>query len=131
MVAAFDLSHRRAIPYPTGKRHSGIDAALQPDLLRHRSAALPTGPSIAEHLLLAMQTGLHRNTISKVYRQLKPMGWWKPWPAPASTCATSRSRREIKTPPHIRNRGVDLDREGASVDGLLNAGCTLRKPGNC
>ena len=44
-----DLSHRRAIPYPTGKRHSGVDAALQPDLLRHRSTALPARSSVAEH----------------------------------------------------------------------------------
>ena len=44
-----DLSHRRAIPYPTGKRHTGIHAALQPDLFRHRSAALPTGASLTEH----------------------------------------------------------------------------------
>ena len=37
--------------------------------------------------------------------------------------------REIKTPPHIRNRGVtDLDREVRKcVDGLLNAGCTLQQ----
>ena len=57
----------------------------------------------------------------------KPMAWWKPWPAQASTCATSKSQ-EIKTPPHIRNRGVtDLDREVRKcVDGLLNAGCTLQ-----
>ena len=78
-----------------------------------------------------MQTGLHRNTISKVYRQRDPqrMERWTPWRAPASTCATSRSLREIKAPPHIRNRGVtDLDREVRQcVDGLLNAGCTLQQ----
>ena len=66
-----DLSHRRAIPYPTGKRHSGVDAALQPDLLRDRGAALPAGPSLAQHPPAGNANGLHRNTISKVYRQLE------------------------------------------------------------
>ena len=44
-----DLSHGRAIPYPTGKRHSGINPALQPDLFRHCSAALPARSSTPEH----------------------------------------------------------------------------------
>ena len=57
----------------------------------------------------------------------KPMALWKPWPAPASMCATSRNP-EIKTPPHIRQGVTDLDREVRKcVDGLLNAGRTLQQ----
>ena len=44
-----DLSHQRAISYPTRKRYPGLNAALQPDLLRHRSTALPTWASPTKH----------------------------------------------------------------------------------
>ena len=74
-----------------------------------------------------MQTGLHRNTISKVYRQLETDGVVE---AMAGSGIYARPEApEIKTPPHIRNRGVtDLDREVRKcVDGLLNAGCTLQQ----
>ena len=43
------MTNRRAIPYPAGKRHTGIDAAIQPDLFRYRSAALPAGAPPAKH----------------------------------------------------------------------------------
>jgi hypothetical protein len=36
------LSHtQRAFSHPTGERHPGVDAAVQPDLLRHRRPSLP------------------------------------------------------------------------------------------
>ncbi len=40
---------RRAIPHSAGKRHPGVDAALQPDLLRHCGPPLSAGAPIAQH----------------------------------------------------------------------------------
>ena len=76
-----------------------------------------------------MQTGLHRNTISKVYRQLETDGVVEAMAGSGIYVRDQQKPREIKTPPHIRNRGVtDLDREVRKcVDGLLNAGCTLQQ----
>ena len=73
-----------------------------------------------------MQTGLHRNTISKVYRQLETDGVVEAMAGSGIYVRDQQKPREIKTPPHIRNRGVtDLDREVRKcVDGLLNA-CLL------
>ena len=76
-----------------------------------------------------MQTGLHRNTISKVYRQLETDGVVEAMAGSGIYVRDQQKPREIRTPPHIRNRGVtDLDREVRKcVDGLLNAGCTLQQ----
>ena len=80
---------------------------------------------------------MHRNTISKVYRQLENDGVVEAMAGSGIYVRDQQKPREIKTPPHIRNRGVtDLDREVRKcVDGLLNAGCTLQQtraadPGN-
>ena len=83
---------------------------------------MPAGTSITQH------PACDANRVAPQHDQqgvpaTKPMAWWRPWPALASTCATKPKSK----PPHIRNRGVtDLDR-GAGVDGLLNAGCTLQQ----
>jgi GntR family transcriptional regulator len=76
-----------------------------------------------------MQTGLHRNTISKVYRQLETDGVVEAMAGSGIYVRDQQKPREIKSPLHIRNRGVtDLDREVRKcVDGLLNAGCTLQQ----
>ena len=76
-----------------------------------------------------MQTGLHRNTISKVYRQLETDGVVEAMAGSGIYVRDQQKPREIKNPPHIRNRGVtDLDQEVRKcVDGLLNAGCTLQQ----
>ena len=74
-----------------------------------------------------MQTGLHRNTISKVYRQLETDGVVE---AMAGSIYVRDQRNHGKSKRRrIRNRGVtDLDREVRKcVDGLLNAGCTLQQ----
>ena len=75
-----------------------------------------------------MQTGLHRNTISKVYRQLETDGVVEAMAGSGIYVRDQQKPREIKTPPHIRNRGVtDLDREVRKcVDGLLNAAAFSR-----
>ena len=107
-----DLTHRRAIPHTTGKRHTGIYTAVQPDLFRHPARHYPPGHRLPSTRQLAMQTGLHRNTISKVYRQLETDGVVEAMAGSGIYVRDQQKRREIKTPAHIHNRGVtDLDRE--------------------
>ena len=76
-----------------------------------------------------MQTGLHRNTISKVYRQLENDGVVEAMAGSGIYVRDKRQQRQTKTPPHIRNKAVkDLDREVRKcVDDLLNSGCTLQQ----
>ena len=76
-----------------------------------------------------MQTGLHRNTISKVYRQLENDGVVEAMAGSGIYVRDQQKEREVKTPQHIRNRGVkNIDREvRKSIDNLLNGGCTLQQ----
>jgi len=76
-----------------------------------------------------MQTGLHRNTISKVYRQLENDGVVEAMAGSGIYVRDQQKPRELKVPPGLRNRlRPDIDREvRQSVDGLLNAGCTLQQ----
>jgi Predicted transcriptional regulators len=89
----------------------------------------PPGHRLPSTRQLAMQTGLHRNTISKVYRQLETDGVVEAMAGSGIYVRDQQKPREIRTPVQIRNRGVtDLDREVRKcVDGLLNAGCTLQQ----
>ena len=89
----------------------------------------PPGHRLPSTRQLAMQTGLHRNTISKVYRQLETDGVVEAMAGSGIYVRDQQKPREIKAPAHIRNRGVtDLDREVRKcVDGLLNSGCTLQQ----
>ncbi len=76
-----------------------------------------------------MQTGLHRNTISKVYRQLETDGVVEAIAGSGIYVRDQQKQREVRITSHARNRGVkDLDQEVRKcVDGLLNAGCTLQQ----
>ena len=58
----------------------------------------PPGHRLPSTRQLAMQTGLHRNTISKVYRQLETDGVVEAWPVQAFTCAISRSQGKCAHP---------------------------------
>jgi DNA-binding transcriptional regulator YhcF (GntR family) len=76
-----------------------------------------------------MQTGLHRNTISKVYRQLETDGVVEAMAGSGIYVRDQQNPREIKPPPGLRHKALpDIDREvRQSVDGLLQAGCTLQQ----
>ncbi|MEB3234673.1 MAG: GntR family transcriptional regulator [Cyanobacteriota bacterium] len=89
----------------------------------------PPGHRLPSTRQLAMQTGLHRNTISKVYRQLETDGVVEAMAGSGIYVRDQQNPREIKPPPGIRQRAIpDIDREvRQSVDGLLNAGCTLQQ----
>ena len=66
----------------------------------------PPGHRLPSTRQLAMQTGLHRNTISKVYRQLETDGVVEAMAGSGIYVRDQQKPREIRTPPHIRNRGV-------------------------
>ena len=89
----------------------------------------PPGHRLPSTRQLAMQTGLHRNTISKVYRQLEHDGVVEAMAGSGIYVRDQKNPKEIKTPTLIRNRGVtDIDQEVRKcVDGLLKAGCTLQQ----
>ena len=89
----------------------------------------PPGHRLPSTRQLAMQTGLHRNTISKVYRQLENDGVVEAMAGSGIYVRDQQKPRELKVPPGLRNRlRPDIDREvRQSVDGLLNAGCTLQQ----
>ena len=79
-----------------------------------------------------MQTGLHRNTISKVYRQLETDGVVEAMAGSGIYVRDQQKPREIQTPPHIRNRGVtDLDREVRVVDSCSIPAAPCSRPVNC
>ena len=76
-----------------------------------------------------MQTGLHRNTISKVYRQLETDGVVE---AMAGSGIYVRDQRLVRPRPRPTSATAasPMDREVRKcVDGLLNAGCTATNPG--
>ena len=76
-----------------------------------------------------MQTGLHRNTISKVYRQLETDGVVEAIAGSGIYVRDQQKQKEIRTAQNTRHKGIkDIDQEVTkSVDVLLNAGCTLQQ----
>ena len=90
----------------------------------------PPGHRLPSTRQLAMQTGLHRNTISKVYRQLETDGVVEAIAGSGIYVRDQHKQKESRTiTPRIRKKGTpDLDLEvRKSVDELLNAGCTLQQ----
>ena len=89
----------------------------------------PPGHRLPSTRQLAMQTGLHRNTISKVYRQLETDGVVEAMAGSGIYVRVQLKPRELKAPSGPRSRALpDIDRDvRQSVDGLLQAGCTLQQ----
>jgi len=89
----------------------------------------PPGHRLPSTRQLAMQTGLHRNTISKVYRQLENDGVVEAMAGSGIYVRDQQKPRELKAPAGPRGRiRPDIDQEvRRSIDGLLNAGCTLQQ----
>ena len=89
----------------------------------------PPGHRLPSTRQLAMQTGLHRNTISKVYRQLENDGVVEAIAGSGIYVRDQQKQRDIRTSPSVRNKVIkDIDQEvRKSVDVLLNAGCTLQQ----
>ena len=84
----------------------------------------PPGHRLPSTRQLAMQTGLHRNTISKVYRQLENDGVVEAMAGSGIYVRDQQKPRDVRQPlgPRARLR-PDIDQEvRRSIDGLLNAG---------
>ncbi len=77
---------------------------------------------------LAMQTGLHRNTISKVYRQLESDGVVEAIAGSGIYVRDQQKKRLLSTNNFRKKEIPDLEQEvKKSVDLLLNTGCTLQQ----
>jgi len=76
-----------------------------------------------------MQTGLHRNTISKVYRQLETDGVVEAIAGSGIYVRDQQKQKEFRgNSSSNRKKVIDIDLEiRKSVDELLNAGCTLQQ----
>tara|TARA_Y100001968_G_C19416998_1_gene749547 strand:- start:878 stop:1894 length:1017 start_codon:yes stop_codon:yes gene_type:complete len=89
----------------------------------------PPGHRLPSTRQLAMQTGLHRNTISKVYRQLETDGVVEAIAGSGIYVRDQQKQRDLRTEAKVKNKGVkDIDLEvRKSVDVLLTSGCTLQQ----
>ena len=78
---------------------------------------------------LAMQTGLHRNTISKVYRQLETDGVVEAIAGSGIYVRDQQQQqqRDLKNSSRLKG-SKDIDQDVRNyVDSLLNSGCTLQQ----
>ena len=76
---------------------------------------------------LAMQTGLHRNTISKVYRQLENDGVVEAFAGSGIYVRDQLNKKDIKE--SFRSKKNELDplfEAKKAIDQLVNIGCTLQ-----
>ncbi|MGL5879581.1 MAG: GntR family transcriptional regulator, partial [Xenococcaceae cyanobacterium] len=75
---------------------------------------------------LAMMTGLHRNTISKVYRQLEETGLIESIAGSGIYVKAQGHEGNIKTNSGTNKQNPDLDRQiEGFIDGLLSQGLSL------
>ena len=91
----------------------------------------PPGHRLPSTRQLAMQTGLHRNTISKVYRQLETDGVVEAIAGSGIYVRDQQKQKDLRgnSSASVRKKTIkDVDLEvRKSVDELLNAGCTLQQ----
>jgi len=89
----------------------------------------PPGHRLPSTRQLAMQTGLHRNTISKVYRQLEIDGVVEAIAGSGIYVRDNVTKKDLKkslfSNNHI-NRPPDQEAKKA-IDNLINLGCTLQE----
>ncbi len=90
----------------------------------------PPGHRLPSTRQLAMQTGLHRNTISKVYRQLETDGVVEAIAGSGIYVRDQQKQKDLRnSTASIRKKIIkDIDLEvRKSIDELLNSGCTLQQ----
>ena len=89
----------------------------------------PPGHRLPSTRQLAMQTGLHRNTISKVYRQLEIDGVVEAIAGSGIYVRDNATKKDLKksfySNSHI-NRPPDQEAKKA-IDNLITLGCTLQE----
>ncbi len=89
----------------------------------------PPGHRLPSTRQLAMQTGLHRNTISKVYRQLEIDGVVEAIAGSGIYVRDNINKKEFKKSFYSKNKTSkqpDQEARGA-IDNFINLGCTLQE----
>ena len=89
----------------------------------------PPGHRLPSTRQLAMQTGLHRNTISKVYRQLEIDGVVEAIAGSGIYVRDNVTKKEFNknfSSRNIVNKPPDLEAKKA-IDNFINLGCTLQE----
>ena len=88
----------------------------------------PPGHRLPSTRQLAMQTGLHRNTISKVYRQLETDGVVEAIAGSGIYVKDQINKKEIKESNNSHRTGEDPSHEAKkAIDQLVHIGCTLQE----
>ena len=89
----------------------------------------PPGHRLPSTRQLAMQTGLHRNTISKVYRQLETDGVVEAIAGSGIYVRDTVNKRDFKKSINSKNNLNKLPEQEVkkAVDNLINLGCTLQE----
>jgi GntR family transcriptional regulator len=89
----------------------------------------PPGHRLPSTRQLAMQTGLHRNTISKVYRQLEIDGVVEAIAGSGIYVRDNLTQRTFKKSVYSKDRrGKQPDQEvKQTIDKFINLGCTLQE----
>ena len=88
----------------------------------------PPGHRLPSTRQLAMQTGLHRNTISKVYRQLETDGVVEAIAGSGIYVRDQVKKKDIKESIQSKKPGGDPSLEAKKViDKLINIGCSLQE----
>ena len=89
----------------------------------------PPGHRLPSTRQLAMQTGLHRNTISKVYRQLEIDGVVEAIAGSGIYVRDNSNKNDFRKSFHSKvNNNKPPDQEAKkAIDNLLNLGCTLQE----
>ena len=89
----------------------------------------PPGHRLPSTRQLAMQTGLHRNTISKVYRQLETDGVVEAIAGSGIYVRDTVNKREFKKSNDSKNNINTLPEQEVkkAIDNLINLGCTLQE----
>ena len=89
----------------------------------------PPGHRLPSTRQLAMQTGLHRNTISKVYRQLEIDGVVEAIAGSGIYVRDNVTKKDLKKSFYSnshKNKPPDQEAKKA-IDNLINLGCTLQE----
>ena len=92
----------------------------------------PPGHRLPSTRQLAMQTGLHRNTISKVYRQLEIDGVVEAIAGSGIYVRDNLTKREFKKSFYSKekiNKAPDQEAKKV-IDNLINLGCSLQETRN-
>ncbi len=89
----------------------------------------PPGHRLPSTRQLAMQTGLHRNTISKVYRQLEIDGVVEAIAGSGIYVRDNLTKRELKKSVFSKDKiSKPPDQEAKkAIDNFINLGCTLQE----